>query len=104
MRNGESWKKCPEGYYCTYSHCTFEKLYHPEKFKAAECRALLKLGPRRGCNRGDLCAFFHNVDEKQQAENEALEFYDPLVDYPEEEEEEEDYEEEEEKDKEIVKE
>lgn len=73
-----SWEACREGVHCKYSHTTFERLYHPSKFKLVPCE-------KKVCNRADMCAFYHNSEEKDNAEQESDQFYDPFAEEYEEE-------------------
>lgn len=45
--------KCSEGDMCYFSHTDVEQLYHPAKYKTAECEG-------KKCW-GDVCAFIHKV-------------------------------------------
>ena len=42
---GFSWENCSEGLHCQYSHSTFERLYHPQRYKIVCCEVY------RQCNR-----------------------------------------------------
>jgi hypothetical protein len=71
---GESWENCPKGLECDKCHSTFERLYHPCKYKLVYCE-------KRLCKRNKMCAFYHSVDERE----EACEFSHEFVDFIEEE-------------------
>lgn len=67
-----SWESWREGLYCKYSHTTFERLYHPSKFKVVPCE-------KKVWNREEMCAFYHKPEEKNQAEYESANYVDPFA-------------------------
>ena len=72
-----SWESWRDGLYCKYSHTTFERLYHPHKFKLVPWE-------KKVCTRAEMCAFYHKPEEKVHVEKESDQFVDPLAeDYPE---------------------
>ena len=71
IHSGLSWEKCRDGLNCKYAHTTFERLYHPSKFRVVQCENM------RTCSRGEMCAFYHNLKEKKEVEKQANEFYEP---------------------------
>ncbi len=64
---GLGWDKCPNGVLCPKCHTTVERLYHPDKYKRIYC-------DRSRCNKTDICAFFHNPKERQQANKECRQY------------------------------
>lgn len=79
-----SWESWKEGINWKYSHTTFERLYHPNKFKLVPCE-------KKVWARDDMWAFYHKPEEKLIVEQETLDFYDPLEqEYEEEDQEQED--------------
>jgi hypothetical protein len=63
MSNRESefsWELCPNGLLCDKSHTTVERLYHPDKYKRINC-------DRSRCNKSEICAFYHNQQERNHA-------------------------------------
>lgn len=68
-----SWENWRDGLYCKYSHTTFERLYHPSKFKLVPCE-------KKIWGRAEMWAFFHNPDEKIAVEAESENFFDPFHD------------------------
>jgi len=59
----EGGEGCPHGLDCEYAHTTFERLYHPLKYKTHSCDQTNRNGT--GCTRGDTCAFYHNTEERR---------------------------------------
>lgn len=73
-----SWEGWPDGLFWKYSHTTFERLYHPSKFKLVPWE-------KKVWNRDEMWAFYHKPEEKHKVEQESETFFDPLVEYEEEE-------------------
>lgn len=71
-----SWEGWPDGLFWKYSHTTFERLYHPSKFKLVPCE-------KKVWNRDEMWAFYHKPEEKHKVEQESEAFFDPLIDYDE---------------------
>eukprot|EP00347_Sterkiella_histriomuscorum_P013839 403363168 len=59
---------CPLGFKCKHSHSTFERLYHPLKYKTNPCDQNFK-SQRKQCKRGEMCAFYHDKSEKRFPQN-----------------------------------
>lgn len=67
-----SWESWQNGLDCKFSHTTFERLYHPSRFKLVPWE-------KKVWTRADMCGFFHQADEKLKVEQESEAFYDPLL-------------------------
>lgn len=67
-----SWESWKEGIDWKYSHTTFERLYHPNKFKLVPWEKKVWL-------RDEMWAFYHKPEEKQIVEQESIDFYDPFM-------------------------
>merc|ERR1719424_175077 len=67
-------QRCPLGLRCPYSHGAKEQLYHPKYFWTVICRDL----QLKGCPRQTLCAFFHRRGERRTADNDDVDYMQPL--------------------------
>lgn len=71
-------QRCLYGLRCPFSHGMRETMYHPSHYKVNECG---EWSYERGCQRGDSCAFYHDIAEKRVNNRSTIVYaYDKLLD------------------------